>query len=219
MPGLTKPGYGHAFTAPHHGAMDFHGDLPSDLDDMIRFGVVVSVDGARAVVACGEITSPPLPWLTLAGQVSAFVPPSPGEQVVVLCPSGDIAGAIILGGLYSNANPAPAESPRILLKCADGSTFAYDAGAHALTVTLAAGSGKIVAPQGFEIQGDVTITGKLSTTDDVTIDGKLSTTDDVTVTGKVTASDDVIADTIHLKTHVHKDTKPEPGSFSGAPKP
>ncbi|EGF93102.1 baseplate assembly protein V [Asticcacaulis biprosthecium C19] len=166
---------------------------------MIRFGTIQSVDGQRAVVLCGEVVSPPLPWLAIVGAWLVWLPPSQGAQVTVICPDGDIAGGIILNGIYSDAFASPVTSLlSALLKAPDDATFVYDAAAHALTFTLpASGTVKIIAPGGFEFEGDTKVTGKFEATGDATFGAKIS------ATGEITSNDDVKVGDISLKNHKH----------------
>ncbi|MBO9710680.1 MAG: phage baseplate assembly protein V [Caulobacter sp.] len=169
---------------------------------MIRLGVVAQLDLAAArcsVSITQDLVTGPIPWLAFAGGLSVWAPPSIGEQVLVLCPEGDIASAIAVRGIFSDSNPPPASTAIFHAKMADGSIIAYDPAAHALTATLVAGgSAAIVAPGGVAITGDVTITGN------------------VAVTGKVTATDDVKAGAISLKTHKHGGVQAG-GAISGVP--
>ncbi len=166
-------------------------DIPGLIGDLIRKGVIASVDlnAGTAIVTAGDIASPPLPWVEMSGGFSTWCPPSSGEQVILLCQEGDIGHGIILRGLSSNAFPHPATGLRLHLKTPDGSTFDYDPAAHALTITLAGGSAHLEVPQGLSIDGKVIITG------------------DVEVTGKVTATGDVKAGDISLQNHKHGDVQ------------
>jgi phage baseplate assembly protein V len=171
-------------------AHDNPDDLASQLDDLIRFGVIETVSGAYASVRCGEIVTPPLPWITPAGDWIAYLAPSPGQQVAILCPSGDITGAVILNGIYSDARPAPASGSKAMIKAPDGTSIAYDPATHVLDIQGGSGTLKLTASGGIELTGPVKITG------------------DVTLTGKLTASDDVIAPDViasgkSLKGHKH----------------
>lgn len=151
------------------------------IGDMVRLGVIDTVDLAAAscIVAVGDVRSPPLPWLELAGGFRTWVPPTVGEQVLLICPEGDIAHGVALRGLYSDAFPAPAGDATARILMPDGTTIDYDPAAHRLTISLAGGGLTIDAPAGVTIVGDVD------------------------VTGTVTASDDVIGGGISLKTHRH----------------
>ncbi|CAL4868218.1 hypothetical protein MMA231_02493 [Asticcacaulis sp. MM231] len=161
-------------------------DAHDTISDMIRFGKVEAVADGHATVSFGDIVSPPLRWLTLAGFFGLYFPLSVGQQVAVLCPDGDITGALIIGGIPCDAFPLPGDGLKIVLKMPDGTIITCDAATHTLTFALAAG-GKVIAnaPGGFELTGDVKLTGKMD------------------VTGKVHSDDDVTATSISLKSHKH----------------
>lgn len=162
-------------------------DIAALLGDLIRFGSVQSVTGARAIVKCGDITSPPLPWISLSGLFGLWVAPSEGQQVVLFCPEGDIEAGFILNGLFSDAFPAPdAEPLKITLKCPDGTILTYDAGAHHLTLSLAGGKLSISAPAGVSLVADMDADGKLHVTGDVTFDANVSIGGDLSVDGQST---------------------------------
>lgn len=164
-------------------------DDEAALGELIRFGTIAEVDlaAARCVVASGDIRTAPIRWLQIrAGGTRHWSPPSVGEQVVLLCPEGDLAAAIALLGLSSDVNPAAGDTLRELLVYQDGSVLAYDPESHLLEAHLCAGGQvRIVADGGVEIQGDVSITGN------------------VQVTGQVEASTDVKGGGISLKSHKH----------------
>lgn len=81
------------------------------LAQMVMIADVVALDpgNARVQVTFGpEATSAWLPWLTeRASGISVWAPPSVGEQVVCLSPSGQTRDAIVLGALFSSANAPP----------------------------------------------------------------------------------------------------------------
>lgn len=182
-------------------AMEHDDDIPGKIGDLIRLGRIASVDLAAglAEVECGEVTSPPVPWIELAGNFRTWTPPSEGEQVVLICPEADIAGAFILRGLLSNAFPAPASDENHHLHAADG-----------LTIKLTSDGIEIVAPGGIDITADVTITGDVSITGDLSVDGDAAVTGDADVEGTVTGQSDVVAAGISGKGHTH------PGVQSGS---
>jgi len=169
------------------------GFSPQDDDpapgELIRFGTIAEVDlpAARCVVACGDILTGPIRWLQLrAGKTRHWSPPSPGEQVILICPDGELAAGVALLGLSSLAFPAAGDSLREVLVFEDGSVLAYDPVGHLLEAHLCAGGAvSIIADGGVAIQGDVSITGN------------------VQVTGQIDASDDVVAGGISLKSHKH----------------
>lgn len=152
-------------------------DTPSDPDRLIRLGAIASVDLASArctVTLEGDETTPALPWIEAAmGETRAWSPPSIGEQVMLLCPAGELAGAWVLRGLACTAF-APAGTTRIdRITFSDGAVVEYDAAAHAMAVTLSGGGAlTVAAPGGVTITGDVTVTGTLTASVDVLADGK-----------------------------------------------
>ena len=184
-------------------ATPFDEDIPADIGALIRVGRIASVDLANGtcIVAFGDPDHPdgeaqtaPVRWgLTRCGAIRVWVPPSEGEQVVFLCPDGDIAAAVPICSLPSGEFPAPGDSPRALVVFADHGLFAYDPVAHRADITLPAGA-----------------TLAISATGGVTIEGAVQISGDVTVTGQLTASEDVIGGGKSLKGHRH------PGVQSGS---
>jgi phage baseplate assembly protein V len=171
-------------------------DVEQMAGEVVQLGVVASVDPAAATctVRLGDLVTGELPWLAArAGALRTWSPPSVGEQVVVLAPEGDLDNGVVLPGLYSDANAAPAADPQIVhLEFEDGAVIRYNQSSHALQVTLPAG-----ATAAIEAPGGVTITG------DVTITGQLSVFEDVAVAGTLTASSDVVGGGKSLKSHKH----------------
>lgn len=165
-------------------------DIPADLSELIRFGSIASVDlGARRCTVLygdeddedGGATTPPIRWIApRAGKTRKASPPSEGEQVVLLCPDGQLAGAVALLGLESDQFPLPVEGEADVSVYEDGAKIGYDPVGHTLTAILPAGGSALVdAPGGLVIRGPVTIEGKL------------------------TASEDVVGGGISLKSHKH----------------
>jgi len=138
-------------------------DIPGLLGDLIRFGTVETVnDDGTAIVRSGKIVSPPLPWPERAGNFRTWFPPSVGEQVILICPEGDIAGGFILPGLFCAAYPKLGTGENPQLHGPDG-----------LIITLTGDGLRIVAPGGLTIEGDVTVTGTVTASEDV-IGGDIS---------------------------------------------
>jgi phage baseplate assembly protein V len=171
--------------------------------EVIQLGTVASVDhgSATCTVEIGDLTTGALPWLAQrAGGVKVWSPPSIGEQCVVFCPEGDLAGGIVLPGLWSDANPAPTTlRDVVMMEMPDGAVIAYDHRRQSLNVVLPeGGTATLVAPGGATITGDVTINGNLS------------------ISGKAEASEDVVGAGISLKGHKHRDVAAG-SAQSGAP--
>lgn len=165
-------------------------ELERKLQNLIQPGRVVGLDaaGARAMVALGELVTAPLPWLTgRAGADREWWAPEPGEQVVVLCPSGDPALGWILPGAYCDDAPANGDRSDVhRTTYKDGAVVEYDRQAHRLRAVLpSGGSADITA------DGGVTVTGPVHVVGDVQVDGEIRATKDVT------------ADSISLQKHVH----------------
>lgn len=152
-------------------------DAPTDPDGLIRLGAIASVDlgAARCTVTMDEgVESPPLRWIeTRHGKTRTWSPPAEGEQVVLLCPAGEIGAAVVLRGLCCDNHPVAGNSLKELIRFDDGAEISYDPEAHELEVYLPAGAtASIVADGGIAITGDITLTGKLTASDDVIADGK-----------------------------------------------
>jgi len=168
-------------------------DLPRLIGDLIREGVVIARSGALCRVRIGDIETPGIPWLAgRAGKARIWSPPSIGEQVAVLCGEGDLARAIVLPGLFSDAHPAPADDDSFHIIFDDGCWIGYDPAKGEAMVALGDSTRLQVAP------------------------GKVRIDADLEVTGKVTADVDVIAAGKSLKSHKHTLVQPGQG-VSGAP--
>jgi hypothetical protein len=85
-------------------------DLPGRLGEMIRYGRVTAVDlaAARVMVELGDLSTTPIRWITpAAGDTRIWSPPTIGEQVIVMAPDGDIAGAIAVRGIFRASRQWP----------------------------------------------------------------------------------------------------------------
>lgn len=166
-----------------------HDDDDAELGELIRFGTIAEVDlgAGRCIVAAGDVMTGPIRWLQpRAGKTRSWSPPSVGEQVILLAPEGELAGAIALLGMSSSEFPPAGDTLRELVQFEDGTVVAYDPEAHRLDAHLCAGGQVlIIADGGVEIRGDVSITGN------------------VQVTGQIDATVDVVAASISLKSHKH----------------
>ena len=160
------------------------------IGDLVREGVVVTVDyaaGTARVAFADELTTGNIPWLaSRAGSTRSWLPPSVGEQVMVLAPEADTARGVIIGSLSSDDHPHPANDVSSLTEYADGARIGYDPGSHALTAVLPAGATvRIDAGGGLSFHGDLTVDG------------------DIKSTGTITADTDVVGAGTSLKSHVH----------------
>lgn len=152
------------------------------IENLIRLGTVAEVDHgslpdkrpARVRVQSGELLTGWLPWAALrAGTTRDWDPPTVGEQVLVLSPSGQTAQGIAITGLFSALIPANGDRAGLHRRTyPDGAVVEYDSEAHQLLATLPAGGRvEIVAPGGFKLQGDVDIDGLVTVTRDVVAAG------------------------------------------------
>lgn len=195
--------------------MDPVSELQRQQGNLIRLGTIAEVDlaAARCRVTSGDVQSDFVPWFVpRAGAVIEWSAPSPGEQVVLLCPGGDTTGAVALRGVYSDAHPAPDSSgTRHLTRYPDGAALEYDHAAHALKATLPGGGT-------FEVTADggTTINGPFKVNGESEFNGHVQVNDDVDVSGTATAQVDVIGGGKSLKGHKHLGVM-SGGSVSGPP--
>lgn len=145
-------------------------DPDSLAGNMLRLGTVASVDVAQArctVRLAEDAVTGPLPWLARASTgLAVWAPPSVGEQVAVLCPDGELAAGLVLPGIYSTANPAPAETDTYSLHFGDDALIRYDPETAELTISLPAG-GKVSITANVDISGDLAVDGEITATGDV----------------------------------------------------
>lgn len=169
---------------------------------LVRPGRVESVDDAgRAVVSFGEERTPPVDWVMSTGEVSIWIRPTVGQQVLVACPDGDVEQSAIIGGLQTDAMPALKLGAKVAIKFKDGALITYDPEAKHLNFDLP-GTAVVTAPNGAKIDADVEITK------DVKIGGKLDVAGEIKTPSTVTADTDVVTGVIRLKTHKHPTGSP-----------
>ena len=184
------------------------------LSNIIRTGIISEVDEKswRVRVRSGELETGWLRWnTTRAGAFNVWLPPSPGEQVVIACIGGNPETAMIIGSLWSDANPAPGKSLKeIVVTAPDGAVFRYDADAGALsatgirTATIQAGTGVTLDTP------TVTCTNHLKT-------ATFEVTDGGTLSGNISHSGgDFTSNGVTLHTHRHSGVK-SGGDTTGGP--
>jgi phage baseplate assembly protein V len=204
-------------------SVDFwQAEFARQLGNIVQVGKVVELDAAaaRIKVEIGENRTAWIPWITgRAGTVRAWSAPEPGEQVVVLSPTGDAAQGVALLGVYSDTYQAPANTAdKVRTEWADGAFVEYDRAAKTALVNVPA-AGKIRLVVGgtvLELQnGEAKLTTPLLTVEapSTVMTGNLRVDGSITVpTGDVTAGN------ITLKTHKHGGVVPG-GGTSGGPVP
>lgn len=164
-------------------------DNPSDTDrtigDLLRPGKIESVDlqAGKAVVSFGEQTTPPIDWLMNVGDTTIWIPPTVGQQVMVLTPEGDAEQAVILNGLPSSMFAPLFLELKNAIRFSDGAQVTYDPEASQLDVETP-GKVSITAPGGVTITADTRIVGKLDVTGDISTPQKVTGQTDVIFAGR-----------------------------------
>lgn len=112
-------------------------ELTRLLHNIIRTGVIteINTDTWEVRVQSGGLTTNWIRWNSgRAGKFNIWIPPSPGEQVIILCPGGNPETAISAGSLYSNDNPPPGTlENEMVITTPDGAEFRYRAQESDLT--------------------------------------------------------------------------------------
>ncbi|RQR50461.1 phage baseplate assembly protein V [Burkholderia sp. Bp9140] len=177
-------------------------EINRQMRNAVRKGSIFDIDFANALcrVSIGEsdengLQTNWMPWLTpAAGDTREWLPPSKGEQVMVLGPMGDLAQGVALRGFFSDAFGAPDQSPNAHTRTyKDGARVSYDFAAHALNAVLPAGATvRIVAPVSVIVETDVaTVKAKAVTIDakNTTVTGALLVKGPFTFQSGMTGSD------------------------------
>lgn len=118
-------------------------DLARRLENLIIIGTVDELDhqAKRLRVKSGELKTDWLPWPAELGRNHIrWRPLRVGQQLILACPSGDPAQAVIIGQLYSASMLPPSTDENLdIVQWEDGSFIEYDSSAHQLTVTVNGG--------------------------------------------------------------------------------
>ncbi len=185
-------------------AMNDYATLSRLLENLIRFGVIAEVQMVppRVKVNTGKLTTTWLPWLALrAGADREWDPPTVGEQVILVSPSGQLANGVVITGLPSDHIPANGNRAGLHRRTyADGAVIEYDSVAHHLNATLPDnGTTSLVSKGGINIIGPINHQGDYNQTGNQNVDGH------------VTVSEDVVAAGISLVNHPHGGVMPGSG--------
>lgn len=122
-------------------------DAERRLSNMIFMATIAKLDAkvARVRIKAGAIYSDWIPYMTLrAGPDRTWHAPEPGEQVLVAAPGGDINQAVVLGAVYQEAFPQPADDEdisRTIFK--DKTVLEYDRKKHHWLLDMRANNGKV----------------------------------------------------------------------------
>ncbi len=131
-------------------------DLNRRIESLIRFGTIAEVDHAarKLRVKTGGLLTGWLPWPADVGRnYRRWRPLRTGTQVVLGCPSGDPAQAVILQILYTSALDAPSADPDVdLIEFDNGSYIKHNASNGKLQVH-AAGDLHLTAAGNIVING------------------------------------------------------------------
>jgi len=168
-------------------------ELIRRLENLIRIGTIAEVDLSVSPPLCrvktGDILTDWRPWVAQrAGSARTSWPPTAGEQVLLLSPSGDLTTAVVMPATYSDANQCPDDHPtRHRTTYPDGAVIEYDPEAGALnatgiqTATVEASTSVTVdCPEttctgNATIKGDATIEGNANVLGVLTYAGGLNT--------------------------------------------
>lgn len=174
------------------------------LGNVVLIGIVAEVDAeqSRVRVDADGLRSAWISWAErrVGPGVRTWCMPEVGEQVVLVCPYGDPAQAVIVGSIFRDAYPAPANAATLHRTVyADGSRVDYNRAAHALTVYVGEGTVTVHCKTATVAASEsVTLDSPtVRATGDVAIDGKL------TAQGEITTPAEVKAGNIGLKAHHH----------------
>lgn len=181
------------------------------VSNMIRVGKIKELDekNARVKVETAGLTTDWLPFGTpRAGETREWNPPEKDEQVVLLCPYGDLGQAIVGHSIYQDKFASPGDKKHITKKTyKDGTSISYDREKHEYNVEMHEG-GKFNITAG---NGTLTLTKDKLT---FSIGGtKIEIgSGGINISGKVTCDADVVASGISLVNHTHSD--PQGGKVS-----
>lgn len=116
------------------------GEMQRQLSNLIRAGKIVELDeaNARVKVSTAGLTTDWLPWgASRAGNTLTWSPPRVGEQVIIASPYGDMGQAVVIGSLFSDERPAPADSKdKETVLYPDGAKTEHNSDTKARTDTL-----------------------------------------------------------------------------------
>jgi phage baseplate assembly protein V len=135
------------------------------IESLNRIGTVSAVDpeAGKCRVKSGQLESEWLRWLERrAGTTNDWDPPTVGEQCLILSPSGEVAGGLVLLGIPSDEHPQPSHDKNTWTRVfPDGARLSHDHSAQVFQLSVPDG-GKIVFSIGattLELRGDgVTLT-------------------------------------------------------------
>lgn len=153
-------------------------DLNRLLHNLIRIGTIAAVDPEqpRARVQLGGLLTDWLPFTAArAGGTVSRWDPVVGEQVMVLCPGGNLDVGVIGPSLYSDAGVAPAIRPQHMhVTYPDGAVIEYNPDSGELNA-IGVQRATIKAAVSVTLDTPLThCTGNLTVAGDVSADGHIT---------------------------------------------
>lgn len=204
-------------------------ELNRRIENLIRIGTIAEVDHAahRVRVDSGELLTTWLKWRTgRAGATRTWSPPTIGEQVMILSPSGVLENGIVMPSIFSDAHDSPSDSPtEHVMLFPDGARISYDHASGALTAT---GIQTALVQAAVSVTLDTPLThctGDLHVNGTATIDDLLTYGNGIAGTGGannniitgdfVQTAGTLSSNGIALDTHVHTGVLPGGGTSGG----
>ncbi|WP_194094653.1 phage baseplate assembly protein V [Marivivens aquimaris] len=126
-------------------------DLERRLNVSNLRGTVHSVDAAAGTVrldlgpddAGGRLLSPPVPYAQQAGALKVHAPPSTGQQMTIVSPSGDLAAGVAQPLSWSSSESSPSQNgAENMLTFGDVSILLTESG---VTITVGGSSVQLTA--------------------------------------------------------------------------
>ena len=115
-------------------------EISRKVENMIRIGTIVDVNHTirRCRVKSGKLTTDWLNWQAgRAGSTKIWNPPTIGEQVMILSPSGVIESGIVMPSIYSDVHDSPSSNQdEHITEYPDGARISYN---HATGALIASG--------------------------------------------------------------------------------
>ncbi|MFN3881497.1 MAG: phage baseplate assembly protein V [Nitrincola lacisaponensis] len=187
-------------------------DLNRRLESLIRLGSIAEVDhaGRKLRVKTGGLLTGWLPWPAEVGRnYRRWRPLRTGTQVVLACPSGDPAQAVIIQILYTTVLNAPSADPDVdLIQFNDGSIIQYDS-SNSHLIAECVGDVTVKSPSEVKIDspktivtGELSVEGLLIYKSGMSGSGGSGTTASIQGNVQIT-NGDLTADNISLKQHTH----------------
>lgn len=178
-------------------------------ENLIRLGTIAEVDyqEMRLRVKSGELLTQWLPWPAEIGRnFKHWRPLRESTQVVLCCPAGDPAQAVIVSMLYSQALPTPADNENLdLIQFEDGTRIEYHSDSSTLKIDACADV-QINASGNVQIDAENSVQIRTSSAEINADNAKISAesaeidASDLSING---ASGDVTVNGISLTGHTH----------------